>query len=542
MLNTTYSRRLFFYLSLILILSIFLSGCEKEVIVSEEEKQVTISQESYIYEECSIKIKEPQSINNLSQSMKHFYSESSITYYFAETIEPKNRDEFINAQKYLIQYLQTSKLIDDFSSSKYYILGEYPSRSNSANKEAYFDITDRLTYKQILTTLQSFFGDEVNYGLLFGISNRIAFELGWETDIPNISQQEILTFTNSLSNDKYLFLDYPCFLEEYNSNNQEEIHVISFEVANYIFQNKATSSIIELLSLQQTSLSLFEYQWTEIINQWLLSIGSQTQILEKENPVAFSYGGTVSPLIIHTKHAHYYLLNDYEESQIREAEIDYFKTDYETLLFTIDTLENDMNDADLLFRDPEKSYSPYSIVLCSYEQTFSSSGAFAYYSSYNHTSYNSSVMAITHEYIHYLTTPSRNYNWQYESIAIYYNLPSYFQTISSNLHLDVIRSYQTPEAISLYNYLGKDFQAEDFPTYCDIHIVLYNYNQVNERNPYAMISVLNYVKNIYGDDIAKEIFLNQNRIEQEISLTWSELIDEWDQWLLDTYGYLIVND
>jgi len=510
-----------------------MSGCEKEVIVS---------QETYIYIECSLEIKEPQSNSSLSQTMKYFYSESSITYYFPESIESNIRDEFVNAQKNLIHYLQTSKLIDDFSSSKYFLLEEYPSRSNSVSKEAYFDIADRLTYKQILTTLQSIFGDESNYGLLFGISNRIAFELGWETDIPNISQQDILTFTNSSANEKLLFLDYPCFLSEYNSAKQEEIMSISFRVANYVFQNKATSLIIELLSLQQTSLTLFEHEWTATINQWLLSIGSQTQIFEKENPVAFSYGGKVSPLIIHTKHAHYYLLKDYEESQIREAEIDYFKTDYETLLFTIDTLENDMNDADLLFKDPEKSYSPYSIVLCSYQQAFSASGAFAYYSSYNHTSYNSSVMAITHEYIHYLTTPSWNYNWQYESIAIYYNLPSYFQTISSNSLLDVIRTYQTPEAIALFGYLGKDFQAEDFPTYCDIHIVLYNDNQVNERNPYAMISVLNYVKNIYGDDIAKEIFLNQNRIEQEISLTWSELINEWNQWLLDTYGYLIEND
>lgn len=533
MLNTTYFKRLFFYLSLILILSIFLSGCEKEVIVS---------QESYIYEECSLEIKEPQSNSNLSQPMKYFYSESSITYYFAESIEPEIRDEFINAQKNLIHYFQTSNLIGDFSSSKYFLLEDYPSRSNSVSKEAYLAILDRLTYKQILTTLQSVFGDEVNYGLLFGISNRIAYDLGWETDIPNISQIDILNFTNSSANEKYLFLDYPCFLEEYNSNNQEEIHIISFKIANYIFQNKTTPFIIDLLNLQQTSLPVFEYEWTEIVNQWLASIGSETQILEKENPVAFSNGGTVSPLIIHTKHAHYYLLKDYEESQIREAQIDYFKTDYETLLFTIDTLENDMNDADLLFREPEIRYSPYSIVLCSYQQAFDSSGSFAYYSSSNHTSYNSSVMAITHEYVHYLTTPSWNYNWKYESIAIYYNLPSYFQTISSNSLLDVIRSYQTTEAVSLFDYLGKDFQAEDFPTYCEIHIVLNNDNQVNERNPYAMISVLNYVKNIYGDDVAKEIFLNQNRIEQELSLTWSELITEWNQWLLDTYGYLIVND
>ncbi|MDD4596220.1 MAG: hypothetical protein PHQ30_05895, partial [Candidatus Izemoplasmatales bacterium] len=76
-------------------------------------------------------------------------------------------------------------------------------------------------------------------------------------------------------------------------------------------------------------------------------------------------------------------------------------------------------------------------------------------------------------------------------------------------------------------------------TYCDVVIVLNDLYDVNALNPFAMISITNYVKNTYGDATTIQIFLHQGTIENEISLTWEGLINQWHQWLVDTYGMLI---
>lgn len=513
-----------------ILIFLFLTGCEKNVIPV---------QETYIYEPCSVTILEPQSKEILNQPIKYSYRENDNIYYFSETINIENRNTFINAQKQLFHQLVQLEYVDIDVPLTYYLLEEYPSRSDSNTSQMYLSSEDILSYKQVLTTLQTVYGDEANYGLLYGLSNLIAFDLGWETDIPDISKQDIISFVSLSENSIFFSLDYPCFLETYNKVNLDIVKSISIDVARYTLQHQSISYLVELFSLQNDSQMLFNEEFSDIINQWLLSIGSSTQFAPRKTLIAFSYGGTVSPLIIRTAHAVYYLYEDYEESQTMHAKIDYFKSDYQTLIFTIETLEKDMDNIDFQFKDPEKEYSPYSIVLCSYQQTYDFAGAFAYYSSWNHTSYNSSVMAITHEYVHYLTTPSIGYNWQYESVAIYYNLFSYFQSLSSTSELDAILQYQTPEAIALLEFLQRDFNSDDFPVYCDIVVLHRNIREVNAMNPFAMISIINYVKNEYGDEITKQIFLHQGTIEDEISLSWNELITGWSQWLDDTYSLFI---
>ncbi|MFA5381490.1 MAG: hypothetical protein WC296_06115 [Candidatus Izemoplasmatales bacterium] len=500
---------------------------------------IPIPEDTYSYESCYMMIKEPQAPNYLSQTLKYYYNDNGINYYFAEGIDSETRDRFINTQKVLVSYLQSSHYIETFPAMTYYLFEDYPFRAQSQNHKVYFGVEDTASYKQILVTLQSLFGESLNFGLLFGISNRLALEFGWGTDFPDVSLQDILNFANGEENDVFLALEYPCFLTDYIGSSLQLIKAASIRLVSYLFENETFSSIVELLNVQKESQLLFDGEWIEIINQWLSAIGSATQLTPRNNAIAFSNGGINAPLVFHTIHAKYYLFQDYSESQIWDAEIDYFKSSFSTLLFAVTTVEAGMDDLDLVFKDPNLTYAPFTIVLCTYQQAFDAAGAYAYYYPPTHTTYNSSVMAITHEYLHYLTTPSWEYNWQYESIAIYYNLPSYFQTMASNHELENISNHHTDASIALREFLGRDFVSTDFPTYCDVVIVLNDLYDVNALNPFAMISITNYVKNTYGDATTIQIFLHQGTIGNEISLTWEGLINQWHQWLVDTYGMLI---
>ncbi|MBU1144755.1 MAG: hypothetical protein KJ971_02715 [Firmicutes bacterium] len=516
---------------ILIILFVFLYGCNSDYPIS-------ISQDTYTYLPTHVSISEPQANERLSQVMSYLYEEDTVKYYFSETIDLTLRDKFINSQKYILNYLQAKGYIENIPSAMFYVLKEYNSRTESENSKAFFDIDDTLTYKQILITLQAYFGDFTNYGMLYGISNIISKELKWETDNPVVSTKNIIDFTEATSNLDYFDLTYPCFLEAYVGEVLPMIKAISIRLMTYLMKNEEVNYVVDVLNLQNESPDLYRLKASEMINNWLESIGSTTNVSARDTSISFTYGGNKTPLIISSDHAKYYLLNNFTEVRMDVTQIDYFHSDYFKLIEVIVNLELDMKASDEIFSDYMRPNDFFSVVLCSEAKVISESNSIAYYSEINQTAYSSSAIPISHEYLHYLTTPINEYNWQYESIAIYYNLDSSFERITSQNTMDARRYYESAETTALLEYLGRDFQNEDFPTFCDVFYVLNELNSVSASNPYAMISIANYVKNTYGDETLRKVFLQQNTIEEEISLSWQELIDEWNQWLIDQYSYL----
>jgi hypothetical protein len=267
-------------------------------------------------------------------------------------------------------------------------------------------------------------------------------------------------------------------------------------------------------------------------------IGSASLLTPRETAVAFAYGGNAVPLLIRSDHATYYLKSGFSECRLEVTGFDYFWSDYDDLWGAIRTIELDMEASDLIFKDPQKNYDPFSVVLCSEEDAMRVVNSVAYYSHVNHTAYSASVWPISHEYLHFLTTPAVGYDWQYESIAIYYNLSSYFEKMTTQYLIDELMAGNWEEKGPMLAFLGRNAQIGDYATYCDVFIIVHDYEEVNALNPYAMISISDYVYDTYGDETLRQIFLHQDTIQAEIGRTWPGLIEEWKQWLDDTYGYM----
>jgi len=463
--------------------------------------------------------------------------ENDVEYLFSDTIAPNLRDEFINYHQILISYLETHQIFLD-DQIKNYIMEDYPSRTDKTFSKIFYDIEDSGTYMQILITLQFYFGDFTNYGMLFGLSNYIAEELGWETDVPIYSNNELVEFTELLGNQDYLDLTYPCFLPSYVTDKLPIIKAIASQLLRDLINQNGMAYVFEVLNRENESPTLFLTEITQIKNQWLSSIGSTARLTEREIAIRFQYGGLTSPMIVSAVHAKYYLLNDYSEANMDMMKIDYFKSDYSHLIEALTQIELDMRMSDQIYKDPERTYSPFSVVLCSEEITMNVANSIAYYSTSSHTAFSSSVWPINHEYLHYLTTPDVGYNWQYEAIVDFEDRSSYFMRKFYESFFEDMIFYDWDCLTIMQEYLGRDPQIDDFPTYCDIIITLNDENDVNALNPYVLISVPNYVLITYGQEVLQQIFLHQDTIEQEISLSWQELIDEWNLWLIDTYGYL----
>ncbi|MFA5178881.1 MAG: hypothetical protein WC363_01370 [Candidatus Izemoplasmatales bacterium] len=490
-----------------------------------------------VYTSVKLYLREPRLTGFLPQMDFMTCKENDIDYYFFNTIDPTLRDEFINYQLALISYLESNQIIPDYN-IKHYILVDYPSRSESARQKAYIDIDTVGSYRQILITLQSYFGDYTNYGMLYGLSNYIANQLGWETDIPTYSIGEIVTFTEVLENQDNLDLTYPCFLSSYVGEALPMIKAIASRLMEYLINQEGIANVVAIMHRENASPMLFLTEANAIMNEWLLSIGSTTHLTAREVAIRFQCGGVTSPIIASTEHATYYLLNDYSEADMDMMGIDYFMSDYAHMIEAFYMTELDMAISDQMYKDPIRNYQALSIVLCSEEATMAAANSIAYYSTASFTIYSASVWPLNHEYLHYLTTPSYGYNWQYEAIAVYGNRDGYFLRKYYQALFEAMIQYNWNGLAEMQEYLGRDPQTDDFPTYCDICITLNNENDVNALNPYILSSIPNYVYITYGEEVMNQIFLHQDTIEAEISLTWQGLIDEWNQWLIDTYGYL----
>ncbi|MFA5005865.1 MAG: hypothetical protein WC509_00135 [Candidatus Izemoplasmatales bacterium] len=498
---------------------------------------VVTTGDACVYSPDIVFVREPRMAGYLPQLNFMTCVEEGVVYFFSDHIATGDRNEFVAYQETLMSFLETSRIPPDRQVGNY-IFEDVPSRSDSAGRKAFFILEDAGTYMQVLITLQSSFGDYSNYGWLYGLSNRIAAELGWETDVPDISIHDVVEFTEGSGNQEYLDLTYPCFVSSYVGDALPFVKAVACILVNGLIDDRGISSVADMIRLQDAAPSQFDAEAVGIMNDWLSSIGSATRVTARETPIRFAYGGMTAPILASTEHATYYLLNVYSEASMDMMEIDYFKSDYAHLIEAFSRIEDDMAAADLVYRDPERVYRPLSIVLCDEKATQDAARSIAYYSIPHTTVYSASVWPVNHEYLHYLTTPTVGYNWQYEAIADYGNSSSYFLRLFYQRFFEAMIRYNWDGLEDMRGFLGRDPQADDFPTYCDMSIVVSGDFTVSTQNGLALISVPNYVRITYGEKVMNRIFIHQNTIEAEISLTWAELIEEWQQWLIDTYGYL----
>ncbi|HAU65905.1 TPA: hypothetical protein DCW61_01015 [Candidatus Uhrbacteria bacterium] len=490
-----------------------------------------------VFTEVVLLLREPRRSGFLPETDYLTCKEDGVEYHFDEDIAADTRETFIQSHQALISYLQDHQIFL-LQSTRHIVLEDYASRSDSSNRKAFYAVEDTGTYMQILIALQSHFGDFTNYGLLYGISNYIAEELGWGIDITDVAEQDIVAFTEVTENQVFLDLSYPCFVSSYVGEALPMIQAVAGQFVRDLIDREGIAYAVDALRRENISPTMFLIEANDLKNDWLASIGSETRLTARELPIRFQYGGTTSPIIVSADHAKYYLMNDYAEVDLDVMGIDYFKSDYAHLIEAFYRIELDMQAADLVYKDPARTYQPLTVVLCNEEVAQSAANSIAYYSIPTTTAYSASVWPVNHEYLHYLSTPAVGYNWQYEAIACYGNIHAYFMRLYNQNFFDMMLAYGWEGLAELREHLGRDPGADDFPIYCEIYIAMTGDNAVTALSANALYSVPHYVRIIYGEEVMNRIFIHQNAIEAETGRSWQELIEDWQQWIIDTYGYL----
>lgn len=397
------------------------------------------------------------------------------------------------------------------------------------------NISDLKTYKQILLTLQTIYGDFTNYGLLFGLSNTIAEELKFSTDNPKVSNDELTAFWNDNYNNFLSDLTYPCFITPYC--DEENIDIIK-RTANlftdYIYGIDGSISLKELLSANCTD---FESAFKEQMNGWFSSIGGSMKLIVKKVQIAFTVGGTSYPLVIKTLRAIYCIKDSFSELYKWIYQKDFFKDDYQTLVSTLLILESEMSEADRKLKVEGYDYGQYKVVL---EEVSSLADSYAYYYGRNSKTCSASITALMHEYIHHLTKMYGGGSWQHELIAAAMGSFNYYAKIFY-FNIYTILAPENP----LYDIAFELHTGREYSYFDDIFITVDIFAYLDERYELtvkagtALTSFSTYLIKEYGEETFIK-FLTTNRYNPQAitGKIWNEMQADWIAWLESEYGYL----
>lgn len=431
-------------------------------------------------------------------------------YLFPKSFNKEERDEFITCQEKVFEFLIENGYMESATFLTVYALKNYVSRAESEENKMFLDFGDKGTFKQILITLETVLPPMANYGLLYGLSNRIAKEMGFVFAEADMTLQDVKNYTQTVDVD-YLDLTYPCFTDSYAKWRVEYSENISNLLVEFAFETRGKDYVIKLLSKHGTSLTEFEKEFVLLKNKWLSSIGSSTVLSENPVPVVYDYYGLSCPLRFKTSRATYYVFASYKEDRTTVFEATSLREDYCRTKEIIIFHENEMAKIDAVAKNPTFDYAELSIYLCGINLPMAGANAGAIFT-FPATIYSRSICYLAHEYTHYLTVkPGLHDDWQLETIAGFFEIRT---TYMIKYYADwlLLPQYTILRQV-VERHLGREYQEDDAPFLFDIISVV---NIINLNYDYfQQASMGNYLVENYGMATTVEILSHAASVEQK---------------------------
>lgn len=438
--------------------------------------------------------------------------------FFCYTEDPAQADGFVYAQRTLLRFLRdkgTATLRMDFYATHY-----DDSFSESSEKAAYIALSDVKTWRQVLVTLQTLWGDYVEYGYVYALSNAIAAELGWQTDaVPTVKQADMDAFF--IANPDAVQLLYPSFTTEYATEE--------------------TVSCCKALSVQ-----LFEKaDWTTALST---SVGAQLQeyyaqvnsYAEKlgipfaRQTCGYAYYGQRIPLRIQTSYAIHYVDSGYTD-RYRQYYGDYF-SDYVSVYATAEVLDQEIRAAVTglgLEEDAERIRVNW-ISEDSAEQKYSDNFKGEYIFATQTVNLRTMDLCLFEyaQYLENLLNPDVNNTWQVQAFCdlvasdTRYYWYGMTETISkSPVYIELVGMLSGSPDLS-----GRDFYNEVNDILCYI-----NGFQLGSSGYNTIQSMERYLVDLYGRSTATDILLYPEKVETVTGKNWDTLADEWEQMIRAKY-------
>lgn len=444
--------------------------------------------------------------------------------FFCFTEDETTANDFVNAQRTLVQYLRNYGVkiegLEFFGTDYGY------SFSESSENAAYVAFTDMRSWQQVLVTLQAVWGDYTDYGYVYGMSNAIADELGWQTDsVPAFEQETAALFF--AANPEAINLLYPTFTDKLATDetvsNSKALAIHLFNEMDW--KNAVNKPIDEQLD-----------DYYELVSAY----AQELSVPFERQTCGYAYYGEDVKLRIMTSYAELIIDSNYRDAMERVYGDywDNYLSVYQTANIINDeitaaveyfTLQDTAGTIQINWLDGEDSNTDWLIP--------HNNGA--YYSS-TKTAYVTSIHIYLHEYYHHiqdLLNPDLGFSWQSQAFCELGASHSHYRQMSSESTF--LRSEDGAKLFQ--DFTGRAYVPgrDDYFETMDILCYYNDYYQLEYiTGAQAQNSFCRYLVDLYGERAVFDMLIFPKTVEAATEKTWEALRSEWEQHIRDKYAHV----
>jgi hypothetical protein len=417
----------------------------------------------------------------------------------------------------------------------------------------YLNATDFYTDNNyICFTLLKHFGEETNYGLLYGYSQYLQ-----NTNI----QLDYQALADVCISDSYIFdLTWPLFLSDYVTDNiLDLVKSISTNFVSYLIETYGEESFQTLLSQSGTFDFQFDSNLASNLNEWLLFMNIDYEVIPSSIAIRFTTVSSYYPVMAETDWAMYHINKDFLIDQLSIASPlltncnEFVFANYEELKLFLIKIEQQMTKVREYINN-DLSVDTYGKIHIYYNEIYNdvdpSHPGFFYGTDANSgIRLSIAVGATIHEYIHYATigtmykdVPTEFQIYFKEGIAVYLsNLFDADWVSATKLGYEYFLENPAEDAdtnsfiVNYRDYLNTNQLDFDINDYTDC--LVYSIKQRN-KTPYyywSSCSFVCYIIDTYGTDKLWNYVGNGNTFENIYGKSITDMLSEWNLYLVNKF-------
>lgn len=495
------------------------------------------------YKEESARFFEPQGYKIFNAGSGYSTEYDGVTYKFAGSLEESERNRVVSEISANIEEIE-DELGGVSGGYTVYVCDEWyaPLAEEGA---LYFGYENLKTAECAAAIGAMIYGNEVNYGVLYGLGVSLARERGYDVSLTDAA--DALTLCEQAP--EYLDLTYACFLDNYaEEQTLVKVRTISAEFYSYLEENGKTDLVTNYSDRKRR----------QYFNEFLAGYDKPAYDNADMDGIVMYGGGQAVRLVWQDEYANFYLMDDYvwnyEEPFFG---VDVFNDTYANLRKTIADYRAqgawataylsdyaDYERVDVILGDDEYNWSDYYDGL-------------TFYAPLEVHLFNANIYQ--HELVHVITKDYRKNDfregWLSECVAYYVDgMP----LEGNEGYTPGILEYRwtvglsdDPESLSfrfmkgVEAYLGHAlnfYDPDDMNAFYDAVLVYLTkfysvYETVKTGSSFGKVSFMSYLVRQYGESAAFSAVL-LNAPEQLSGHTWDTLIDAWEEYIYSEHAWV----
>lgn len=518
------SKKILCLLCAVLSLAAPLTGC-----IGQEESGITEPQ-TYEYDVKNAFYPRP-SFSNEGTRLDALTTATEDGTFYCFTQDQTQADAFLHAQTELLSFLKAHGV--ELRKLHFYGVDYEDNFSEHSKNTAHIAFSSMGSWQQVLVTLQTLWGDNVEYGYLYALSNAVAAELGWTTDpVADTKQSDMDAFF--AANPDAIGLLYPTFTTDFASQETVDCcKAMSLRLFEEADLNEALASDIET-QLEQH-------------HERLRSYAASISVPYAPQTIGYSYYGEFLPLRIQTTYAEMIVDADFKDNTSGESGDWYgdYWGDYASIYETASVIDREIQDTVAYFglEDEAGMVQMHWLSSESALQRFGKPMANYYISPYQEVVV-TMMQAYAHEYHHHIQhifSPDTDLVWQSQAFCEIGRSKSYYGRLpwdAAFVQLDHFASLFHDFTGRAYEPGTDDyFEAYDILCYC---FEDYELDYLNGRNPINSFS--RYLMDRYGEGETMDLMLYPDTVESVTGKSWDTLQLEWEQSIREKYAGIPVPD